>query len=70
MKTAGSGPEGPSAVGEGLGPSARCREILWCERHRYFIDTEACAARARSRPACRRCLARRLQGRFFFAADF
>ncbi|MCX5819172.1 MAG: hypothetical protein NT047_04600 [Deltaproteobacteria bacterium] len=33
-------------------------ENRWCERHGYFIDVEACRARARQRQICGRCLAR------------
>jgi hypothetical protein len=40
-------PERPQAV-----------ENRWCERHGYFIDVEACRARAIKRHICGRCLAR------------
>lgn len=33
-------------------------ENRWCERHGYFIDVEACKARARQKRSCGRCLAR------------
>jgi hypothetical protein len=36
----------------------RTTEDRWCERHGYFIDVEACKARARQRQTCGRCLAR------------
>ena len=32
------------------------REHRWCERHKYFIDIEACKARSVRQPYCRRCL--------------
>ncbi|MBU2053532.1 MAG: hypothetical protein KJ936_13410 [Proteobacteria bacterium] len=40
-------------------PEQRQRaENRWCERHGYFIDMDACRARARRRRFCGRCLAR------------
>jgi len=32
------------------------RENRWCEKHGYFVDYEACSARAQSKSFCRRCL--------------
>ena len=32
------------------------RDIRWCERHGYFIDIEACKARALRISSCGRCL--------------
>lgn len=32
------------------------REIRWCDRHGYFIDIEACKARALRIAFCGRCL--------------
>lgn len=31
-------------------------KIKWCESHQYFVDLDACLARSRRLPACRRCL--------------
>lgn len=31
-------------------------KIRWCESHQYFIDHNACLARSRRYPSCRRCL--------------
>ncbi|MCX5846663.1 MAG: hypothetical protein NTW12_09975 [Deltaproteobacteria bacterium] len=33
------------------------RESRWCEKYGYFIDTDACQARANTRSRCRRCIA-------------
>jgi hypothetical protein len=38
--------------------SSQAAENRWCERQGYFIDVEACGARARHRRICGRCLAR------------
>jgi hypothetical protein len=32
------------------------RENRWCEKHGYFVDFEACSARAKNKSFCRRCL--------------
>jgi hypothetical protein len=42
------------------------RENRWCERHGYFIDLNACEARAKTRRSCARCIARWLQLSFPF----
>ena len=44
---------------EGTGPGVRrTTENRWCERHGYFIDVDACQARALERVYCGRCLVR------------
>ena len=35
---------------------AEGEKIRWCESHQYFIDLDACQARSRRHPSCRRCL--------------
>lgn len=42
------------------------RENRWCEKHGYFIDVEACGARARSNDSCAKCLCRWRQLTFPF----
>jgi hypothetical protein len=32
------------------------KEHRWCDRHHYFIDLDACEARADQSPRCRRCI--------------
>lgn len=32
------------------------KEHRWCDLHHYFIDIDACEARAHQNPRCRRCL--------------
>jgi hypothetical protein len=50
-------------------PGGSLRENRWCERHGYFIDRSACEARAKTRRACARCIARWLQLSFPFMAS-
>lgn len=42
------------------------RQSRWCERHGYFIDLDACEARAKTRLSCGRCIARWRQLSFPF----
>jgi hypothetical protein len=37
---------------------AEGEKIRWCESHQYFIDHDACLARSRRNPSCRRCLSK------------
>lgn len=49
-------------TGKGIGTAANngpeqryTPENRWCEKHGYFIDADACRARAEQRKDCRRC---------------
>ncbi len=35
---------------------AKGEKIRWCESHQYFVDLDACLARSRRYPCCRRCI--------------
>jgi len=37
------------------------REHVWCARYGYFIDLDACRARALQQKHCRRCLVSLIQ---------
>lgn len=47
----GTGMAGDRDIGE-----PRTTENRWCERHGYFIDVDACRARALQKLYCGRCL--------------
>jgi hypothetical protein len=48
-----------TGAAEGAGPGEqRVTENRWCEQHGYFIDVDACRARALQRLYCGRCLVR------------
>jgi len=34
----------------------KLKENRWCGRHQYYIDVDACRARAKNEALCRQCL--------------
>jgi hypothetical protein len=48
-------------VGDISATEKQSRENVWCAKYSYFIDLEACRARARQQKSCRRCYASLIQ---------
>ncbi len=53
----------------GRAPGNPARENRWCEKYGYFIDIDACKARAAEKTYCGICLCRWRQLRFPFFDD-
>jgi hypothetical protein len=48
-------------VGDLSAKEKQGRENVWCAKYSYFIDLDACRARAIQQKSCRRCYASLIQ---------